>query len=178
MHANFNSNISLANVSIPAFIFPHHTMTDANPKREQAVINLVQELVRFMSQDSLGIGDVVARIGPIVDDPGIPMPIELRSTVSDIRLAQLSRYPDSGLPYVLTLQPVPDIHLTLTALKAVLGEYKRAATDRGVPPEVLFYPLTKGSRWSVVVIVELDSVADGLETSQITSIAFRRDPSR
>jgi hypothetical protein len=178
MHINFNSNISLVNLSIPALIFPYHTMINANPKREQAAINLVQELVRFMSQDSLGIEDVAARIGSIVDDPGIPMPIELRSTLSDIRLAQLSRYPDSGLPYVLTLQPVSDIHLTLTALKAVLGDYKRAATDRGVPPKVLFYPLTKGSHWSVVVIVELESVPDGLETSEVTSMAFRRDPSR
>jgi hypothetical protein len=138
--------------------------------------DLVRELVRFLSRDRLGIDDVAERIGPVARDPGIPMPIELRPAVAGVRSARLARYPDSGLPYLLSLEPTPEARPTVAELQAVLGDYRRALTGRGVPPELIFSPPAEGPRWRVVVIVRLEPTAGGLETAPVTEIALRRDP--
>ena len=35
------------------------------------MIGLIRELVRFLSQDLLSVEDVVGRVNPIVNDPGV-----------------------------------------------------------------------------------------------------------
>jgi hypothetical protein len=146
--------------------------------RDQTMTDLVQDLMRFLAQDPLGVDDVTARVGSVTRDPGVLMPIELWPAVAGVRSARLARYPDSGLPYVLTLTlaSAPDARPTLAALKAVLGDYRRARTDFGMPREFIFYPPAEGPHWQVVVIVQIESVNDEIEAAPITSIAFRRDP--
>jgi hypothetical protein len=144
--------------------------------QERAMIDLVPELARFLSKDDLTVDEVMARVGRVTHDPGVPMPIELHSAIAGVRSAQLGRYPDSGLPYVLTLEPSPDTRPVVGALKAVLGNYKRALTGRGMPAELVFPPVENGLCWRVVVIVNLDRTAGELDSARIVRISFRRDP--
>jgi hypothetical protein len=145
-------------------------------QEERAMIDLIRELVLFLSSDPLTVDEVTARVGGVVHDPGVPMPIELRPALAGVRSAQLARYPDSGLPYVLTLEPAMDSRPSAGALKAVLGTYKRALTGRGMPAELVFPHAGNASRWRVVVIVTVDKGGDEMDSARITSIAFRRDP--
>lgn len=140
------------------------------------MINLIQELVRFLSQDLLSVEDVIGRVGPVVDDPGDPMPIELRPVLTGVRAAYLNRYPDNGLPYALTIELAPDAQLTSAELQHAFGDYKQLRTDRGQPPEIIFYPSAVGSQWKVAVIADLQSAAAALDDQPVTSLSLRRDP--
>jgi hypothetical protein len=144
--------------------------------RDYAVTDLVQELIRFLSQDPLAVSDIAARVGPVEHDPGIPMTIELQPALPGVRSAHLTRYPDSGLPYVLTIEPEPDARPTPAMLKGALGDYRRMLTHFDLPPELIFYPPAEGTHWRVAVIVKLKSDGGDFETAPIISIALRRDP--
>lgn len=148
----------------------------ATVRGDYAMIDLIRELVRFLSQDSLSIEDVVGRVGPIVNDPGGLMPIELQPVLAGVRAANLGRNPDNGLPYVLTIELMPGSGLTAATLRQALGDYKRLRTDRDRPPEIIFYPPAVGSRWKVAVIAELQSASVALEDQPVTSLSLRRDP--
>lgn len=143
---------------------------------DHAMIDLIRELIHFLSQDMLTIEDVVARIGPVAHDPGVPMPIDLDSVDAGVHSARLSRYPGSGLPYVLTLEPKLNARPTVAALKSVLGDYGQALTGRGRPIEVVFSPPAAGACWKVVVIAELAPNVAWLENAAVTRVALRRDP--
>lgn len=143
---------------------------------DHAMIDLIRDLIPLLSQEMLTIEDVVARIGPVAHDPGVPMPIDLDSVDASVHSARLSRYPDSGLPYVLTLEPKPNVRPTVAALKSMLGDYRQALTDRGRPIEVVFLPSTAGACWKVVVVAELAPNVASLESAAVTRVALRRDP--
>ncbi len=140
------------------------------------MMELIRELIRFLSQDPLAVDEVTARIGPIVRDPGIPMPIELRPALAGVCSAYLTRYPESGLPYVLTVEPTRDAAPTVGALQAVFGDYRRALTGRGMPYEIVFSTPAEGTNWRIVLIARLEPVSDQIESTLVTSIALRRDP--
>lgn len=137
---------------------------------------LIRDLISFLSQDTLTVEDVVARIGPVTNDPGIPMSLEMRPTLVGVRSARLARYPDSGVPYLLTLEFAPDARPTVAELKATFGDYHRARTGRGRPISVIFYPPAIGTHWQVALIAELLSKGDDLDPVPVTTLALRRDP--
>jgi hypothetical protein len=139
------------------------------------VIDLVRQLIDFLSQEPLNVDDVVARVGPIIDDPGIPMRIDLKPALPGVRVAQLSRFPDSGLPYLLAIEPEPGAAPTPAELERVLGPPRRARTHRGMPPELIFYPPAVAPHWKIAVLAQVES-PDDLKNAPVTSIAFRRDP--
>ncbi len=139
------------------------------------MIKLIQDIVRFLSQDRLTVEDVAARVGSVAHDPGELLPIELCPVIDGVRSASLARYPDSGLPYLLEIEPAPDVQPTVEALKSVFGDYHRALTDRGRPAEILFYPLLTGARWNVVIIAELAPGDGEIEDASVARIALRRD---
>ena len=143
---------------------------------ERAMIDLVLDLVLFLSKDRLTVEEVTARLGSIAHDPGVPMPLQLRPTLPGVRSAVLSRYPDSGIPYALTLEPATDSRPTVGALKDVLGSYKRARSTPEMHVDLIF-PLTRvGSTWRIVVIVTVDRTAGEMDLARTTAIGFRRDP--
>jgi hypothetical protein len=145
-------------------------------RKENAMIDLVAQLVLFLSKDQLTVEEVTAKVGRVAHDPGIHMPIRLRPLLAGVRSAKLARYPDSGLPYVLTLEPALDSRPAVGALKAVLGAYRRALTGRGMPAELVFPPGRNEPHWHVVVIVTVDNAPKEMDSARTTSIVFRRDP--
>jgi hypothetical protein len=144
--------------------------------REHPIIELLGELIHFLSKDQLTVEEVSARIGAVVRDPGGLMPIELRPHRPGLDVARLARYPDSGWPYVLELELALYARPPAAALKPFLGDYQRALTDRSMPSELLFYPPTEGSHWRIVVVAQLEPAFQDLDTAAVTRIAFRRDP--
>ena len=140
------------------------------------MIDVIRELFRFLSQDPLSVEDVISRVGPVVNDPGAPMPIELQPVLSGVRAANLDRYPDNGLPYALTIELTPGAGVTASALQKAFGDYKPLHTDRGHPPKIIFYPPAVGSRWTVAVIAKLESAAVSLDHQPVTRLSLRRDP--
>jgi hypothetical protein len=143
-----------------------------------AITDLIGQLVRSLSQDGLTFEDVSAFVGPVVHDTGVPASATLRPVLPGVRAARLSRYPDSGLPYILTLEPDVASPTTPEALRPMLGDFRRARTDRGMPPEVVFAPASSAPRWKVVVIAQLEATGAELGQAPIISIALRRDPVR
>jgi hypothetical protein len=142
-----------------------------------SLIAQVHDLVHFLSQELLTVDDVLTRVGSLERDPGLPMPLELRSALPGVRTARLARYPDSGLPYVLTMEPELSARPTLAQLKTVLGDYAQMLTHRGRPLEVTFSPAPIGHTWRVVVMAQLESPTnDALDTAAVSSLSFRRDP--
>jgi hypothetical protein len=140
-----------------------------------AMTDLVTDLVAFLSRDALTIEDVAGFVGPVADDPGVPLPAELDPMLPGVRAARVARYPDSGEPFVLTIEPDAASPTTPRALRLILGDYARPLTRREMPTAVVFAP-SAGARWAIVVIARLASPADNLDDVPITSIAFRRDP--
>ena len=143
---------------------------------DHAMIDQLQQLVRFLSQDPLSFADVAARIGPVVSDPGIPQQAELKPSLPGVRAAHLGRYPDTGLPYLLVLDLAEGTRPTAATLRATFGDYKRARTDRGQPAQLLFYPPAEGKTWHVALIADLASVPPSLDDAQVTRVSLRRDP--
>lgn len=143
--------------------------------REHPIIDLIGDLIHFLSKDQLTVEEVSARIGSVVHDPGGLRPIELRPHLPGLEAVRLARYPDSGWPYVLDLDLALNARPTVAALKTLLGDYQRALTDRSMPSELLFYPPTQGSHWQIVVAARLEPAFEALDAAAITRISFRRD---
>jgi hypothetical protein len=139
------------------------------------MIDLIKELVQLLSQDPLSVEDVIARVGPIEKDPGGLMPIELRPRLSGVRSAQLARYPDNGLPYLLTIEPEAGEKLTTASLCQTFGDYKRLHTDRGEPPEIVFSPPASGPGWKVAIVATLQSASEPFDDQKVGSVSLRRD---
>ena len=137
------------------------------------MIDLIRELHQFLSTDPLSIEDVIARVGPVTNDPGGLMPIELQPVLAGVREASLARDPDNGLPYLLTIEP--DEALTTSDLQAAFGDYKRMRTDRGQPPDIIFNPPAGGSTWRVALLATLQSASEPLDEQQVSSLTFRRE---
>lgn len=139
------------------------------------MIDLIRELHHFLSTDPLSIEDVIARVGPIADDPGGFIPIELQPVLPGVRAAKLARNPTTGLPYVLTIELAPTAQLTIADLRTAFGDYQRVLTDRGRPPEIIFHPPASDSLWKVAILATLQSTSPPLDDQQIGSLSFRRE---
>ena len=140
------------------------------------MIDLIRELEQFLSREPLSIEDVIARVGTVTNDPGGLMPVELQPSLPGVREASLSRNPDNGLPYLLTIELATDAHVTTAELQQAFGDYKRMRTHRGQPPEVIFYPPASGSGWKVAILATLQSASEPLDEQQVSSLSFRREP--
>jgi hypothetical protein len=143
--------------------------------RETVMIGVVREMFAFLSQNHITLQDVSKRVGSLAHDPGGLMPLELHSTLPGVRAARLARYPDSDLPYLLDLTPVPGARPTAGELKRFLGDYKRARTDMGRPWRLVFHPPSNEESCRVVVIAQLESGAPDLDSAPIIQVGFRRD---
>jgi len=138
------------------------------------MIELIRQLVQLLSRD-ISVPDVINEVGSVWNDPGGLLPIELEPTVPGVRSVSLSRDIDSGMPYVLTIEPTSETSLTPNELEQVFGSFKRLRTDRGQPPEIIFYPPKTESPWHVVIVATLESVVEPLNEQQVTSVSLRRD---
>jgi hypothetical protein len=170
-----SENWSLGNERSRRSIYRDVVCADMTHK-ESAMLDLVRELILFLLQDRLTVGEVARRVGPIGHDPGIPLSIELQPVLPGVRAAKLARFPDSGLPYVLTLEPAMESRPIVGALKEVLGPYKQARTGLEMPASLIFPPAGRESGWQVVVFVTLDKVGVEMDSARTRTIAFRRDP--
>jgi len=138
-------------------------------------MELIRDLIRFLSDARLTVEDIVARIGPVVRDAGGLAPIELRPQITGAQAARVARFPGSDAPYFLDLQFVPNARPLLGAITAHLGEFKLLLTDRNHPTEVIFYPPIVGKHWQIAVIAQLTAAEDPDENAPVTRMIFRRD---
>jgi hypothetical protein len=139
------------------------------------VLDLIRELRELLTHDALDVAQVVAWVGAVTADPGVPMPIELAPRSPLLSAASLGRYPSTGLPYLLTLEPRADLRPRLGALRAAFGPCHAAPTGRGMPFEYVFAPAGAGGAWTVTLVASVardDNGGDGL----VSSIALGRDP--
>jgi hypothetical protein len=136
---------------------------------------LMVDLARFLTEPDLDIERVIAHVGTVRADPGVPMPIELRPRLPGVRAAKLWRYPDTGLPYLLRIEPSSDEIPTVGDLAAHAGPYDRSAAGREKPPEVIFRVPVRGERWSVTTIAEHARDIDDADDAPVVSVTFRRD---
>ena len=146
-------------------------MTAENPP----LLGVVDQLIDLLSQDVIKAEDVAAYVGPVVNDPGPPLPTDLRPILDGVRSAELAFYPDTGQPYALTLEIEPDARLTPAVLRENLGDYQPARSHRGMPREILFYPRARGGLWRVAVIAQLEAGTEDLDDGRVASLGFRRD---
>ena len=157
-------------------------------------LRLVTSLEALLERDALVVDDVVAAVGPIVTDPGIPMPITLRPSAPEIIKAELGRYPAGdrleGVVYLLELGFSREARPTLDELGRVFGEGRPGHGFHG-ERFTMFYPLSRSAQWSVAVIASLPSCFDPHSDavpanpceptnreSRVESVTFRRDPAR
>jgi hypothetical protein len=139
-------------------------------------LELVRDLIPFLLQEGLETGDVVARIGAVAHNPGNPLPIELTPRLPHVQAAQLTRLPDSEIPFVLVLEPAADSRPAAGDLKALLGQYNVPLTRHELRRRLVFPTVPGGPGWQVVVSAEADALAADIDRTVATRIAFRRDP--
>ncbi|MEN0130614.1 MAG: hypothetical protein AAGC49_14310 [Brevundimonas sp.] len=139
-----------------------------------ALPGVVAELADALTAD-LTVEDVAQLLGPVENDPGIPLEVVLRPSSALLAAAAVGRFPDSGLPYTVTLRPAAGFVVTPALLAASFGDYRRTPTDRGRPAELVFARRTAGPRWSVVLMIQVESQASDLDDASVTSITLRRD---
>lgn len=159
------------------------------PERTTSLLLLLRDLERFLEQDNLTAADVVARVGPIEDDPGGSMPMKLRPRVPEFREASLSRYPEGPL-YLLEVAFAPDARPTILELRGIFEKDRLVVPSLHGERETTFYPTSTGARWSVAVIASLSRCRDPHSDaepppgpceklsagSRVETITFRRDP--
>jgi hypothetical protein len=141
------------------------------------MIELIEELIQLLSRDGITIDDVIRKVGVISNDPGGLMPIEIRSSLPGVKTASLSRDPDTGQPYELTIEPTSAAKLTAGMLLQAFGDYRRLRTDRGQAPQIIFHPKPKDAGWKVAILASLQSTAEAIESQQVSSLSLRRDQS-
>jgi hypothetical protein len=144
------------------------------PGESPALVAVVDQVWTFLAQDNLSMADVAHRIGQSAGgDPSDA--IEVQPRLAGVRQAQVLAYPDTGLPYLVRLEPEDNATLTPNDLQSRFGDYKRQPTHFGEPRELIFTGRADTQPWRVVLLVEAEPTPD-LDTSRVTRISFRRDP--
>ena len=138
---------------------------------------LLRDLIALMGRDHLTVEDVTARVGPVIADPGQPVPLRLDATPTGVASATLARDPQSGGPMSLELRLAESAGLRLDALEQLLGAYTEARSDREMPRRFVFAPAPSDTDWHVTVIAQVPRGA-ALEQSAVASVTLRRDPGR
>jgi hypothetical protein len=140
------------------------------------MIELIREMIGFLSREPLTVEDVAARVGSVTEDAGGSIPIRIRPGIAGIELARLMRDPDSGLPDALEFEFAPDMRPPVKALREALGDYRQTLTHRGRPHEILFHPPAAGTHWKIVLIASLIEHGGEIDESSAARLVFRRDP--
>ncbi|HEY7028056.1 MAG TPA: hypothetical protein VH438_10645 [Gemmatimonadales bacterium] len=136
---------------------------------------IVRDLARFLSQDSLTVDDVARHVGPVIHDPGEYMSAELDPVISGLATARLARLPNTDVPYLLELGFDQESRPTVGSLKAMFGDYRHVLTDRERPREIQFDVPDTGRGWHTVVIVNTPADSRVLEEAPVIKVALRRD---
>ncbi|HMD46433.1 MAG TPA: hypothetical protein VKG43_09745 [Acidimicrobiales bacterium] len=116
----------------------------------------VLDLARFVAKDGLTVDEVIARVGPVTEDHGVPLPMDLEPSLTGTREARLWTHPDSGEPYLLEVTPEPGVAPTVAGLESVLGRPRPARRSFGEPESWVFEPSGLEGRVSVTVRVASD----------------------
>lgn len=139
------------------------------------MIGLLRQYMLTLAQDATDVAAVVAQVGSMIRDPGVPMPIAIAPIAPVFATAALARDPESGLPFMLRLEPLPDRRPTLAALVAAFGPAVPALTHRGRPPVGVIARAEAGSAWAVALIATLSHNGSPDDRTFATTIELRRD---
>ncbi len=139
------------------------------------ILQLIADLISFLSKNSLHADEVVAKLGRAGNDPGYPMPIEIISFLPEVESAWLARYQETDIPYVLSLRFAEEVKITPADLTTLLGKFEQIMTNKEGPQEIIYYRGEKETSWEIAVIAEIDKNSGAIETSRINNIRFRRD---
>jgi hypothetical protein len=140
------------------------------------MIDLLRRYMHVLAEDTVDVAGVVALVGRIIQDPGVPMSAEIAPNSPLFAAAKLGRYRESGLPFVLTLEPAADERPTLAALTAAFGRCKRVSSGRGMPAVCIIDVAASGPAWTIALIATLSDKDERDDRNFATSIALRRDP--
>lgn len=140
------------------------------------MIALLRSAARLLAREGIGVGDVVDVLGRIVEDPGIPSPVEILVEAPGIERAKLSRYPDTGEPFVLTFVPEPDARPTVRELVAAFGPFRRVFSDREMPVPLQFDDVERSAAWSVALVAELAHGTAISGSAKAERLALQREP--
>jgi hypothetical protein len=140
-----------------------------------AMIAFLTDLVHLFARDGLTVDDVVHTVGPIERDPGVPMPIVLHPIAGGVHAASLARYPDSRLPYLLTLELAENARPTAGELTRAFGPFVVLPRDRGMPAWIRFAPATPPSRWTVAINAAVAGSAAPSDGDEIPIIVLQRE---
>jgi hypothetical protein len=161
----------------PAAPTPPHDPGSAAPAASseggQAMIDELLDLGRLLSQDPLTMEQVIARIGPVIDDGGLDRAWELRPNDPRWRSARIARDRDTGVPFLLELAPAGV--LTVAALRARLGDYQRLRSHEDLPRQVMFRLPDAGLPYRAALIASLGD-SDALDDASVVMLGVRRDP--
>jgi hypothetical protein len=137
------------------------------------MIDELLDLGRLLSQHPLTMTQVIARVGPVIQDGGRDGTSELRPTDPRWRSARLANDRDTGAPYLLELAPAGA--LTVAALRARVGDYQRLSSHDDMPRQIVFHLPDTGQPYRVALIA---SLADGhaIDGATVIELGLRRDP--
>ena len=141
-----------------------------------AMTAFLTDLVRLFARDELTADDVVRAVGPVVRDPGVPMPMVLRPTTRGVQAASLARDPDSLMPYLLTLELEGSARPTVGDLSGAFGSFHVLPRDRGMPTSLHFVPATPNSRWSVALVATLAASTAPSDGDEVPTVVLQREP--
>ena len=137
------------------------------------MVNELREIVEFLTAD-VTVEDIAARIGDIVPDDDDD--VRMRPASASFGEASVASYPDTGKPYTLDLDLGLADAIAVADLRAAFGNYERVRTDRGHPPEIIFYPPAPEQPFSVAVLGRIDGDGDDIASASVSHITLRRDP--
>jgi hypothetical protein len=137
------------------------------------MIDELLDLGRLLSQDPLTMEQVIARIGPVIDDGGRDRAWELRPTDPRWRSARVARDRDTGAPFLVEL--APSAVLTVAALRARLGEYQQLRSHEDLPRQLVFR-LPDGDRPYRAALIASLAEGETLDGAHVVLVGVRRDP--
>lgn len=145
---------------------------DAALAGDQAMLELIRDLVAFLSND-VSLDDIAGRLGPVAHDPGVPLLAELTPRDPALRRVEVARDRDTGKPSTVDLELASSV--PVAALAAAFGAYHQVRTDRGMPREIVFPPAGAGP-WKVVVAAQLPPGASQIADGATSAVILSRDP--
>jgi hypothetical protein len=138
---------------------------------------MLRELAQLLVRENLSVADVMTRVGTVTSEPcDLMVPITLHPSLPGIRKAKVARYPDSGLPYFLSLEFAADAMPTVTEFVAAFGAWKVLRHDLGAPVPLCFDHVSGGSTWTIALIADLPPATVPMDATPIPRCVLRREP--
>lgn len=144
----------------------------------EGFVALVADLAGYLTGD-VNPDEIVSHLGAWApgesENARSLVPAEVQTVSPYVARAGVARFPDSEVPYAVTLVPIDEARPTVAAMRTAFGEPRVGAAGPDLPTELQFVPAGSSGVWRIVIVAWAQRRGPDLHDAVVAQLLLRRD---